>query len=199
MTTSPCYLKEGRDTSRTLIHHRHPFTGLRFFISSVIVLLGLIMSHCNGLTRALHVQSAFISRNARRAAPLCRRLSMSDPSTDLDSSTSSPQRIATTATTSDNPVQTSSNKAPASLYRSEGLLAVIKPAGWTSSNTVAYVRAIVERDARMRGVQTVKPGSREARKFKNGVAKVGHGGTLDPLATGVLVIGVGAGTKLLQG
>ena len=28
--------------------------------------------------------------------------------------------------------------------------------------------------------------------------KVGHGGTLDPLATGVLVVGVGAGTKQLQ-
>eukprot|EP00729_Bicosta_minor_P024586 gene24586-569_t len=28
--------------------------------------------------------------------------------------------------------------------------------------------------------------------------KVGHGGTLDPLATGVMVIGVGSGTKLLH-
>lgn len=28
--------------------------------------------------------------------------------------------------------------------------------------------------------------------------KVGHGGTLDPLATGVLVCGVGSGTKNLQ-
>ena len=28
--------------------------------------------------------------------------------------------------------------------------------------------------------------------------KVGHGGTLDPLASGVLVIGVGKGTKELQ-
>ncbi|KAI5275885.1 tRNA pseudouridine synthase B [Aureobasidium subglaciale] len=29
--------------------------------------------------------------------------------------------------------------------------------------------------------------------------KLGHGGTLDPLATGVLVVGVGSGTKKLQG
>lgn len=28
--------------------------------------------------------------------------------------------------------------------------------------------------------------------------KIGHGGTLDPLAEGVLVIGVGSGTKLLN-
>jgi tRNA U55 pseudouridine synthase TruB len=34
-------------------------------------------------------------------------------------------------------------------------------------------------------------------KFKTKV-KIGHGGTLDPMAEGVLVIGVGSGTKLLQ-
>src|SRR4051794_12313241 len=28
--------------------------------------------------------------------------------------------------------------------------------------------------------------------------KIGHGGTLDPLATGVLILGVGKGTKTLQ-
>jgi len=28
---------------------------------------------------------------------------------------------------------------------------------------------------------------------------MGHGGTLDPMASGVLVIGVGKGTKMLQG
>lgn len=31
-----------------------------------------------------------------------------------------------------------------------------------------------------------------------GIKKVGHGGTLDPLATGLLIIGVGKGTKLLN-
>ena len=31
------------------------------------------------------------------------------------------------------------------------------------------------------------------------VTKVGHGGTLDPMAEGVLVLGVGEGTKLLEG
>jgi tRNA pseudouridine55 synthase len=54
-----------------------------------------------------------------------------------------------------------------------GLLNVNKPAGWTS-------RQAVDRVARL-----VKP------------AKAGHAGTLDPLATGVLVICVGKATRLI--
>lgn len=43
-------------------------------------------------------------------------------------------------------------------------------------------------------------GNRRTRKQKQPVqVKLGHGGTLDPLATGVLVVGVGSGTKKLQG
>ncbi|OGJ48827.1 tRNA pseudouridine(55) synthase TruB [Candidatus Peregrinibacteria bacterium RIFOXYA2_FULL_33_7] len=38
---------------------------------------------------------------------------------------------------------------------------------------------------------------RKLKKILN-VKKIGHGGTLDPLATGILVIGVGKGTKRLQ-
>lgn len=37
---------------------------------------------------------------------------------------------------------------------------------------------------------------RELRK-KLGIKKIGHAGTLDPLATGVMILGVGPGTKLL--
>lgn len=37
------------------------------------------------------------------------------------------------------------------------------------------------------------------RRDKRQQVKVGHGGTLDPFATGVLVVGVGKGTKQLQG
>jgi len=39
---------------------------------------------------------------------------------------------------------------------------------------------------------------RKRRKAKNVSVKTGHGGTLDPMATGVLTIGVGKGTKVLQ-
>lgn len=55
-----------------------------------------------------------------------------------------------------------------------GMLVVDKPAGCTSHDVVDQLRR------------------------RLGTRKVGHAGTLDPDATGVLVIGVGRGTKLLQ-
>lgn len=55
----------------------------------------------------------------------------------------------------------------------DGLVVVDKPAGYTSHDVVATVRGI----ARTR--------------------KVGHAGTLDPMATGVLVLGLGRATRLL--
>lgn len=54
-----------------------------------------------------------------------------------------------------------------------GLIVVDKPAGMTSHDVVARVRRL----ARTR--------------------RVGHGGTLDPMATGVLVVAVGRATRLL--
>jgi tRNA pseudouridine55 synthase len=54
----------------------------------------------------------------------------------------------------------------------DGLLLVDKPTGLTSHDVVARIR----------------------RRF--GIKKVGHGGTLDPMATGLLVILTGRGTKL---
>lgn len=54
-----------------------------------------------------------------------------------------------------------------------GLLLVDKPAGFTSHDVVAKARKIL------------------------GTRKVGHAGTLDPMATGLLVLGIEAGTKLL--
>ena len=55
----------------------------------------------------------------------------------------------------------------------DGVLVVDKPAGWTSHDVVA----------RLRGLAATR--------------KVGHAGTLDPMATGVLVVGVGRATRLL--
>ena len=40
--------------------------------------------------------------------------------------------------------------------------------------------------------------SSNQKHIRNLKVKIGHGGTLDPLATGVLIIGVGRGTKCLQ-
>jgi len=56
----------------------------------------------------------------------------------------------------------------------DGILIVDKPAGMTSHDVVAQVRKL----ARQR--------------------KIGHAGTLDPLATGVLVLGLGKATRLLE-
>ncbi len=55
----------------------------------------------------------------------------------------------------------------------DGLLVVDKPAGWTSHDVVARARRLCA------------------------TRRVGHAGTLDPMATGVLVLGVGRATKLL--
>lgn len=55
-----------------------------------------------------------------------------------------------------------------------GLLLVDKPAGWTSHDVVAKVRG----------------------HFR--LRKVGHGGTLDPMATGLLVLLLGRGTRLSE-
>ncbi|MBU0727976.1 tRNA pseudouridine(55) synthase TruB [Patescibacteria group bacterium] len=56
----------------------------------------------------------------------------------------------------------------------DGLIIINKPSGWTSFDVVAKIRN------------------------KLGVKKVGHTGTLDPLATGVLVLCLGKATKLAQ-
>ncbi|MDQ6616458.1 MAG: tRNA pseudouridine(55) synthase TruB [Actinomycetota bacterium] len=55
-----------------------------------------------------------------------------------------------------------------------GLLVVDKPAGWTSHDVVARCRRVF------------------------GLRKVGHAGTLDPDATGVLLVGLGTVTRLLR-
>lgn len=54
-----------------------------------------------------------------------------------------------------------------------GLILVDKPAGWTSHDVVSRTRKIA------------------------GTRKVGHAGTLDPMATGMLVIGFNKATRLL--
>lgn len=53
------------------------------------------------------------------------------------------------------------------------LLLIDKPAGWTSHDVVAKVRGILK------------------------IRAVGHAGTLDPFATGLLILGIGPGTKQL--
>ena len=84
------------------------------------------------------------------------------------------------------------NHEPPPLYLEEGLFAAHKPLGWTSQDVVGKLRFLLESDARER-----KAPDRRTKRRRPWM-KVGHGGTLDPLATGVLVCGVGSGTKDLQ-
>ena len=56
----------------------------------------------------------------------------------------------------------------------DGVVVIDKEAGWTSHDVVARSRGVL------------------------GTRKVGHSGTLDPDATGVLVLGVGRATRLLR-
>jgi tRNA pseudouridine55 synthase len=55
----------------------------------------------------------------------------------------------------------------------DGLVLVDKPAGWTSHDVVARCRRLA------------------------GTRRVGHAGTLDPMATGLLIVGVDRATRLL--
>lgn len=56
---------------------------------------------------------------------------------------------------------------------SAGLVLIDKPEGWTSHDVVARIRKVA------------------------GTRRVGHAGTLDPMATGLLVLGIESATKLL--
>ena len=66
-----------------------------------------------------------------------------------------------------------------------GLVAIFKPIGWSSNDVVAKIR------------NELRVGARKESNGGRCKIKVGHGGTLDPLAEGVLVVGVGSGTKLM--
>ena len=70
----------------------------------------------------------------------------------------------------------------------DGVLVVHKPQDWTSFDVVGKVRNTLEQHMK-------RQGHRFSRKKR---LKVGHGGTLDPMATGMLVIGVGTGCRRLQ-
>ena len=66
----------------------------------------------------------------------------------------------------------------------DGVLRVDKPASWTSFDVVAKIRSQIRAEYRERGETPTK---RQLR--------VGHTGTLDPFATGLLIILLGDATK----
>lgn len=60
------------------------------------------------------------------------------------------------------------------------MIAIDKPLGWTSFDAVKRLRGAIQRRLKMK-------------KFK-----VGHAGTLDPLATGVLIVCTGRATRRIE-
>ncbi|SCU84505.1 LAMI_0C07734g1_1 [Lachancea mirantina] len=92
-----------------------------------------------------------------------------------------------------------------------GIFAIEKPSGISSSQFLLKVqqifnnshvfsreiqRATAERMRQFQEQTGKKASKRKLRKVSK--VKMGHGGTLDPLASGVLVVGVGSGTKKLS-
>lgn len=65
-------------------------------------------------------------------------------------------------------------------FQEGAILLIDKPYGWTSFNVVSKIKSLLRRRT---GVKNIK---------------VGHAGTLDPLATGLLVICVGKATKQVE-
>ncbi|PBK97050.1 pseudouridylate synthase 4 [Armillaria gallica] len=81
------------------------------------------------------------------------------------------------------------------------LFGVRKPSGPTSMSVVNDIQAVVQNSKLFveasKLEQTAGKKSKGRKRFKGNV-KIGQGGTLDPLADGVLVIGIGKGTKQLS-
>ncbi|GAB1743083.1 hypothetical protein NU219Hw_g8939t1 [Hortaea werneckii] len=92
----------------------------------------------------------------------------------------------------------------------EGVFAINKPSGITSAQVIRDVQSHfnpsalfqpwlhAERARRDRESHNQKQKRRSWKQRQPIQVKIGHGGTLDPLATGVLILGIGAGTKRLN-
>lgn len=92
-----------------------------------------------------------------------------------------------------------------------GIFAIEKPSGVSSSlvvlllqrlfdNSDVFAKDLAEAKQKVHEQLTVGTkwlASKIANRVKKTKIKVGHGGTLDPLALGVMIIGVGTGTKKL--
>ncbi|ODV81603.1 pseudouridine synthase [Suhomyces tanzawaensis NRRL Y-17324] len=94
----------------------------------------------------------------------------------------------------------------------DGVFAVYKPSGATSAQFIGEIQKLFTasdvfsedlnkaKEKARYDLSSNKTWSKQKveKKVRDLKVKIGHGGTLDPLASGVLVIGVGLGTKKLQ-
>src|SRR5690349_21834394 len=73
-----------------------------------------------------------------------------------------------------------------------GVVLINKPAGWTSFDVVHKVRNMLKKP----GGRSQEKGDKDQEpRVKLPKLKVGHAGTLDPLATGLLIVCTGKETK----
>jgi len=70
-------------------------------------------------------------------------------------------------------------------------LLVNKPESWTSFDVVGYIRKKLTEKMRLEKVYPVKSGEAGLPVAKFNRVKVGHAGTLDPFATGLLIVALG--------
>ncbi|EFY88797.1 TruB family pseudouridylate synthase containing protein [Metarhizium acridum CQMa 102] len=90
----------------------------------------------------------------------------------------------------------------------DGVFAINKPCGQSSAQVVrecqqafnpsTFFRPMIEAELARRLKESGKQFNRRKAEKKASQVKIGHGGTLDPLATGVLILGIGSGTKVLS-
>ena len=89
----------------------------------------------------------------------------------------------------------------------EGVFAINKPPSISSAQVIRNLQSYFNPSklfapwiaAERAHRDSEPPRERRRRKDKSVQVKIGHGGTLDPMATGVLIMGIGKGTKQLQG
>ncbi|HBE90447.1 MAG TPA: tRNA pseudouridine(55) synthase TruB [Candidatus Andersenbacteria bacterium] len=74
-----------------------------------------------------------------------------------------------------------------------GLLNIDKPPGLTSHDVVAQIRRLLNTST-----PSLQNRHRRHDQISNASPKVGHTGTLDPFATGILLIAIGSATRLIE-
>ncbi|ODA84054.1 hypothetical protein RJ55_02572 [Drechmeria coniospora] len=89
----------------------------------------------------------------------------------------------------------------------DGVFAINKPCGQSSAQVIRecqqifnpslFFRPMIEAERAKRLKESGGQFKRRRMEKKATQVKIGHGGTLDPLATGVLILGIGSATKLL--
>ncbi|QSL64835.1 hypothetical protein MERGE_002139 [Pneumocystis wakefieldiae] len=84
-----------------------------------------------------------------------------------------------------------------------GIIAINKPSGWICTHILNELEKILRKSYLYNQLvdipeEQVYKRRRKLKDSRYGRIKLGHGGTLDPLASGVLVIGIGKSTKRLK-